>query len=333
MRALIVGQTSPRFFALWTALEQSEVRDLSYLRVGEREFIAVLLSSTRVSIFEISGTSFVAFQNLSSSSPLGIAAFSFDGSHSCIAVASDTSAVYCWSSDSLSFEKIQDIYTPKAVNVEFLTIISRHFLVFSCNGSDSQISSLVYLWQSNRFHLIQYLPTVSAVRATFQSSSTGEFLVVAQSTIPSSSLVFKWNETHFADLQSFDSSTTFPFSIGDHVFIASGSAIHRYSPAGNTFIEHSSLQGYSDGSIRSYEFFSTGSESYLVVSSQSSTIPGTVTIHRHTGAGFLPYQSLPSPGVDVVVQGFQNKDGRQMLALSSLGDVSFYEWISHITAS
>ncbi len=300
--------------------------------------MAALIPSTGVLAFEVSGSSFALLQTLPSADVLGMAAFSFDESHHCIAVASGGSVLYCWNDVSQRFDKIQDIPTREAVSVEYLTVANHHFLVFPCNGSDNNIPSFVYVWQSDRFFLYQYLPTMSAVQASFAATSLGSILIMSQSSSPSSSKVFSWNGTHFSHTQSFDSNTAFLFSIGEHIFAASSSVLHRYLPASNTFAEHSVLQGNKNCSIRAYAYFNISTEHYLVVSSQhsaSTTSPGAVTVHKLNGMDFVPYQTLqPPPGGVTKVRGFEDAWGRHVLALASAGEsVSFYRWVSHLSAS
>lgn len=330
----------PKSFTEWTFLTEDGATDLSYLQIGEREFIAVL-TSFRVSVFEIFHSSFFRLQSFPSVGPRSVNAFSLAGGHY-IAIAGDTSELYRWNAASQQFEKFQDIPTSGAMHVQHFPIETLDFVIFSCSrtdkltGATDETPSYVYTWsaQLNRFLLYQRLAIIGAVRATIQSTSTDTFLAIAQKIHFSdpSFTVFKWNGTYFDLLQLFPSDSGYIFTGGECVFAVSSSAIHRYDSATSRFIFHSNLpipQNYS--AATSYRYFSINTEHYLAAggsmltrSDSGDALPGEVVmVYKLDGAHSIQHQMLE--GVSTSLSGFEAKGESVLGMISSIG-VSFWKW-------
>ena len=334
----------PRSFIQWTFLEGKGATDFSYFRIGGREFAAVLTPSN-VSVFEIFQTWFFHIQSISSARSHSVKAFSIADGHYMV-IAGDTSELYRWNTATRSFDKHQDILTNGALHAEHVTIGTLDFLVFSCSGTDEftdmtdESPSYVYAWSSqlNRFFLYQRLPTIGAVRATFQSTDSGSFITIDQQShaSESNSTVFKWNGTYFDFLQHFRSNSAYIFAGMKYLFAVSSSAIHRYDPTTGRFVFHSTLpipQNYTAN--QSYKYFSINTEHYLGSTGSLSTrsddggaqTKEAVTIYRLGGARFTQHQILEGiSSVPVSLSGFEARGGEVVLAITKRSGVSFWKW-------
>lgn len=338
---LVADITGPKFFTYFSSLEQSGVKDMSYLQIGTREFVIVITASSpvHVQVYALVRSTFHLVQTLPiiDANPHSIEAFSFGEQH-CVAIAGSRSEIYCWNHTSEVFEKLQDVLTRGAVHVRYVSTEFFNFLVFSCGGGANDAPSFVYTWASlvGEFLLFQYLPTVGAISSTAQSTAAGSFIAIEQLSddLSTSSVLFKWNGTYFDDVQSFDSSTVYLFAAKGCIFLASLPAIYRYDSSSNKFIVHSSLSRHEGDSVIAYKYLHINTEHYLAVYARSATndddvaiYSGDVTIYRLDGLDFVAHQTLQAPSGTFALHGFGRSPGNSVLAMvSDEGGVTMYQW-------
>ena len=342
LQALVKELNGPRLFAAWSTLTLGSIKDLSYLRIEGKE-LAVVITTSHISVYEIMQSSFTLLQNMSSADTHGVRAFSV-GSRHCIAVAAHTSKLFCWNALTQQFDSHQEFRIIEAVHVELASVASRHFLVFSYGGVTSPS---VFLWStaSDRFLLYQLLPTAgSHSYAAPTTTSAGTFVGVAQidNSSHSSLAVFKLNKTgsYFEHVQSFDSADSVSlFAGGDYAFVISSSAVHMYDSASGKFVARLSLPSQQDGLVSFYEYLYINTEHYLVIgsrldttssavatSSDDSVKNGQVTVYKLSGAQFLPYQTIEVPDGVLALKGFRSSMGSGTNVLAVISDVGVALW-------
>ena len=336
----------PKFFALWASLNQVTVKDLSYFRIGNREFLAVVTTSFRVYIYEIVNSSFSLFQTLPSVDAHDVESFSLNSDH-CLAVASSQrdrlkrgkSELFCWNATSAQFVKWQNIGSRGAVHVKFVSVDSFKFLIFSCFSYNGrfEVSSSVYSWsyEVREFQLFQYLPTVGAIHSSVLSTRNEAFISIYSSHHNSStehheSKIFKWNGTYFDILQSFHSDPVYLFRAGHFIFIASEGHIYRYDSVTQNFISHSTISNQQQNSTAIYEYFSINTEHYLAVSLSAGSVPSSknseIILHRLEGANFFPHQTISVPSHATSLHLLRMRNGRKVLSFTGGDRVLLFEW-------
>ena len=315
------------------------MKDLEYLQVDKRQFLAIVTSSSPVKVYEVNGSSFSLFQTLSvSANSSAVKGFRMNDRQYLIVANSKQSKLYCWNSTSQFFEKFQDIGTRGAVYVEYVYIHSFHLLLFSCYsyGGHVNVPSFVYIWSDNleQFLLYQYLLITGGLRSSTLSTSSGTFVSVYSSyQTNSNSIVFKWNGTYFDRLQSFESSPSYIFEAGLYTFIVSLNTVYRYDLVSGRFTHHSTLPNQLDTTGR-YEYFTINTEHYLAVSHRSSstsngsTSGDVVVVYRLVGVDFVVHQRVAAPGREVLgLHAFEVNEREKVLAVTSRdAAMSLYKW-------
>ena len=242
------------------------------------------------------------------------------------------------------FEKVQDLPTRGAEDVEHFTINGSVFLAFANFKGDIyeyQTGSMVYKLegQTGKFNLLQTLQTTGAYGLEYFSTADKHFLAVANhynGTYLLNSTVYKWNGQQFDVFQNIPTKgatdfTFFTINSENYLTVANyynGSRSVIYKWSSGKFVKFQEIQ--TEGALESAAFvinndtFIAFANSYN--SKQEYAVPSTV--FKWSGGHFVKLQSLQTFGAIGVTS--VNINGHTFLAFANSYSGSKYNIDSFI---
>jgi hypothetical protein len=218
----------------------------------------------------------------------------------------------------VDFQEFQSIPTNSALDWEFFTIGTDHYLVVAnySNGVTRNINSNLYQWDGTSFVQFQSLATNGARDWEFFTIDTDHYLVVANyhngTTINIDSKLYQWDGTRFVPFQSLPTNGAIDwefFTIGtEHYLVVANYNYYNnvgyntdsklYQWDGTNFVPFQSI--LTNGAYN-WEFFTIGTDHYLVVANYRNDAIHNINsqLYQWDGTRFVPFQSiLTNGGID-----------------------------------
>jgi len=270
------------------------------------------------------GTSqFDFFENIPTVGGSSFKFFSIDGSYYLastnrnFAAWSLYSKIYKWNGSQFNTTPIQSIQTYGAVDSQFLTIGTSHYLVLANYYNDSSLSvnSVIYKWNSttSQFDSFENIPTVGVSSFKFFNINSDYFLAVANmhgGTLnspdfnTSTAKIYKWNGTQFdtttplKTIQTYGASDCDFFNIGTDYFLAIANSrnnssntvdsyIYKWNSSINNF-DSTPYQLINTTSAYNLDFFNANGKNYLTIVSNYNvtTYQSTSKVYEWNGSQF-----------------------------------------------
>ena len=242
------------------------------------------------------------------------------------------------------FEKVQDLPTRGAQDVEHFTINGSVFLAFANYHGDidkHQTHSMVYKLeeQTVKFNLLQDLPTTGAFRLEYFSTADKHFLAVANhydGTYLLDSTVYQWNGQQFDVFQNIPTKggtdfTFFTINSENYLTVANyddGSRSVIYKWSSGRFVKFQEIQ--TEGALESAAFVINNDTfiafAYRYNSHQKFAVQSAV--FKWSGGQFVKLQSLQTYGALGVTS--VNINGHTFLVFANYRNESKYNIDSFI---
>ena len=240
--------------------------------------------------FSINGSQFLAFAN-------------YKGD---VEEYSTASFIYKLNSSDVKFFLYQAINTSGGRDIEYFTIVDKHYLAVA-SRQPSQQNSTIYQWNGQKFVVVQNIPTIGGTRFRFFSILQELFLAITN-TDSINSVIYKWRNNTFEMFQEIateQSRACTAFVINNETFIVfasyqssqQGHSVQSpvYKWSGSHFVQLQSLQTYGAWDVKS---FNGNSETFLAFANfydgNSHSIDSF--IYKWDGSKFVLFQSIPTHG-------------------------------------